>query len=904
MQLKLALKASAGSGKTFALSVRYIALILSGAKPSKTLALTFTNKAANEMKERVFSTFLELEKKPNELKSLEELLKLNKQQILTKRNALEEEFLSSNLKIQTIDSFFAQILRKFSLHLGIMPDFKANESIYKEHLQDEFISRIYENTSLYKSFIYFCLMKNIKFDRIFETLEQIYEKKSQINFQLENISFPNETKVLEKAREIEQMLKAAGASSTAIKMFSFEDITAVLDSTAITKDTLNYRTFSKVFTQELEDKFQKLRELARKYHIQREKLILNQLFSLYEIYESSRLFLARAKNELSFLDITNFVHTLLYEKIDKDFLYFRLDSKIEHILIDEFQDTSVTQYQILFPLIEEIISGLGANDKIGSFFYVGDTKQSIYRFRGGMKELFDDVSKNLDIKVENLDTNYRSEKFIVDFVNETFLPKMKDYVPQKTLSNKTNGGYVEVINTDDVVSGAVSAFEKLYAKGIKDEVAILCWQNKDAKMIEAVLGEKFKDISLSTEANLSLIHIKEIRAILEYAKFCYFKDSLYLANANTLLGLKWDDESLKTDINLAKKPIEILENIIKILKINSTDKNIIKLLEISCDFNDIESFLYNFENLNTKAVTKSGQGVRILTIFKAKGLQFEHVIVLDRLSGASNSSLPLMFDYEGSNLLKIYYTSKNREFVDNEYKKAKDKLKKQKEEDNLNIQYVAFTRAQNSLFIISKKEKSIFENLSLPEFSKGIITSKPPAQEKPKIVQNLTLAPFFGNQEKLDKTQQDIDLKAVHFGIALHYVLEVMPDFTLVSLGQIWDIFLSKFKLSLTNEQLNSIQTRVAKLTENKQFLELIKGGKVLKEQPIMYQNEKKQLDLMVEFEDRVLIFDYKSSSEFSHSHKEQVLFYQEAISKIYPKKQVNSYIIYLKEQESEIFCL
>lgn len=904
MQLKLALKASAGSGKTFALSVRYIALILSGAKPSKTLALTFTNKAANEMKERVFETFLELENKPNELKSLEKLLGISKKSILEKRNFLQEEFLNSNLKIQTIDSFFSQILRKFSLHLGIMPDFTLGESIYEEHLKDEFIKRIYKNSNLYKSFIYFCLMKNIKFDRIFETLEQIYEKKSQINFKLKDIKFPNDTQILQKAQEIKNFIEKQNASSTAIRMFSFDDITSLLDSTIITKDTLNYRTFSKIYTQELDEKFFELKELVRKYHIQREDFILNQLFSLYEIYENSRLFLAKEKNELSFLDLTNFVYTLLYEKIDKDFLYFRLDSKIEHILIDEFQDTSVTQYQILFPLIEEAISGLGADDKIGSFFYVGDTKQSIYRFRGGMKELFDDVAKNLDIKIENLDTNYRSKKFIVDFANETFINKMNNYIPQKAQESKSTNGYVEVLKTDDVIKGAIGAFEKLYQKGIKNEIAILCWQNEDAKIIEAALSEKFKEISLSTEANLSLIHIKEIRAILEFVKFCYFKDSLYLANTNTLLGLKWDDESFKVKFDLSKKPIEILKNIIKTLKINSTDKNIIKLLESSCDFDDIESFIYNWENLNIKSVTKSGQGVRILTIFKAKGLQFEHVIVLDRLRGASNFSPPLMFDYESSNLKRIYYRSKNREFVDNEYKKAKDKLNKQKEEDQLNVQYVAFTRAKTSLLIVSKTEKSIFEKLNLSKFSKGEILQKAIKEEKKQETQSLTLVDFLGNQQNLEKTKQETDIKAVQFGTALHYALEILPDFNALSIEQIWDVFLSKFKLSLTKEQINSIQLRLSKLIENTQFLKLIKNGKIYKEQPIMYKNERKQLDLMVEFEDRILVFDYKSSSHFNQTHKEQVSLYQEAISKIYPQKQVNSYIIYLKEQESEIYCL
>ena len=90
----------------------------------------------------------------------------------------------------------------------------------------------------------------------------------------------------------------------------------------------------------------------------------------------------------------------------KEFIYFRLDSKIEHILIDEFQDTSITQWKIFEPLVDEIASGIGVKTE-KTFFYVGDIKQSIYRFRGGQKELFNYVLeyyKNFGMEQNYLDT--------------------------------------------------------------------------------------------------------------------------------------------------------------------------------------------------------------------------------------------------------------------------------------------------------------------------------------------------------------------------------------------------------------------------------------------------------------------------------------------------------------------
>ncbi len=100
---------------------------------------------------------------------------------------------------------------------------------------------------------------------------------------------------------------------------------------------------------------------------------------------------------MSFADVTNALYTLLEDEISKDFLYFRLDGKIEHILIDEFQDTNIMQYKILAPLMGEVVAGIGSSE-FKSLFFVGDIKQSIYRFRGGAKELFKHAREEFGVK--------------------------------------------------------------------------------------------------------------------------------------------------------------------------------------------------------------------------------------------------------------------------------------------------------------------------------------------------------------------------------------------------------------------------------------------------------------------------------------------------------------------------
>ncbi|WP_162894516.1 UvrD-helicase domain-containing protein, partial [Klebsiella pneumoniae] len=133
----------------------------------------------------------------------------------------------------------------------------------------------------------------------------------------------------------------------------------------------------------------------------------------------------------------------------KDMIYFRLDGRISHLLIDEFQDTSVVQYEILKPIIAELVSGEGVK-KNRSFFYVGDKKQSIYRFRNSKKELFDLLRDTFtQIKTESLDTNYRSLGHLIEFVNTQFKNKFENFIPQKILEQNQNKGFVRIVQSEE-----------------------------------------------------------------------------------------------------------------------------------------------------------------------------------------------------------------------------------------------------------------------------------------------------------------------------------------------------------------------------------------------------------------------------------------------------------------------
>lgn len=906
----LALKASAGSGKTFALSVRYIALILSGESVKSITALTFTKKAASEMSVRIVNTFLNLQNKDAELNALCQMLNTTKDDVLLKRDRVRSEFLDSNLKVMTFDSFFGLILRCFALNLGLSPDYEIKNSD-ENLIRQKFIDKV-SNFGLLNSLANYIVAFSKGQNDFFSTILALYENLDHMQTK-QNLKKPDSKILLDLCADIKNYIELNGGSNTAVRAFDIKNIDELLAKDFLCRDSLDYKTFSKIYTQELDDKFINIKDELRCYLNQLENYKINELCDFLNVYIETKRELNRELNKLSFSDVAKITNSLLTQNIDKDMLYFRLDGTIKHLLIDEFQDTNVRQYDIIYPLIAEIVSGYGQSG-LGSFFYVGDKKQSIYRFRGGKKELFDKVASDFKhINTRYLDTNYRSSRLLVEFVNETFKDKIDDFSLQN--SSIKDSGYIEILQTDDIIDSAIKKTKWLLDQGVlPSSITILCWKNDDIKRICEAL--KLAKINASDEGAMLLKNSPSVFVLINYVKFCIFKHPLFAKNISAYLG--YTPKCVELDFHKTAK--ENLYYLAKVANISLRDPDILKILQISSGYQDIVSFVYEFENLDATLTQNDNFGVRVMTAHKSKGLEFNHVILCDKLSKDRPDTDKFKLEYDIKNGWQIRLKVKNREFLDDEYAKFLSYCKELDRAEEINKLYVAMTRAKDSLIIIKSQNPSgtnpsyfskyLLKNdeeicyLDLQCMKIGELNLK---QDNKDIVKNsaknIELVEVAKDDSSGKDESYDTNLNAIYFGLALHYLLE-MSDFCSDSILYQTSSMINKFSKFLNKNELNEVVARALNLVKNDKFIELTSGKIIKKEQSITYNNQLKQIDLLIFSGSDITIIDYKSSKLNIEKNISQVKDYVDIVSSIYPNYRVSGVVFYVLSDKIEQYFI
>lgn len=987
------LKASAGTGKTYRLSLEYIKLLLSGVSYENIVVTTFTKKATQEIKDRILSQLFKLSRRNRHLTN--SLLILGLKSIdHSKLNDLYKEILfnKSSLKIYTIDSFINNIFNQYVLPQLNIYQYKMIDEQENGKYIEILLSRLINSKESFNSISNFFstfLEKDVSnytkwlSDFIDNRWKFLYiekpQKTSRFSHDLEksyNTMISNLKQVINK--------KASGSKELIFYLKEeFQDL-------AHSEDVMSFleKNYSLFFGYLGEVAFWNRSKLRRNKDNVSEYDDLNssyqnfkQLYAAHvfnklliplekEIFEVSKiLFNEYDKIKLKYKEFTHndiLIFTSIYMKKNRksSFVGSIANSKNSYFLVDEFQDTSILQWNILKILI----------DLSKGFVGVGDYKQSIYSWRGGEKDLFANLPKILNCKEEILETCYRSDKNIIKFINHFFsnfniLDKETKYL------NSKDRGYVEINVKDrfsvkgDIVAAILD--RKINPKG----TVILARTNSDIDEIAIYLQEH--GIPYIKESSKSILDHRAVKPIFYLVKFinCYdFLDLLSflrsdLVNISSLemreiIDIKEDIElffsnklenlALSNKLKHILKKIKflknldfvnLLSNIFSLFNIfnkfsNISDvKNINYFYKISKDFRQISLFIeYLIQNAKSDSLKQIGvddaNAIKLMTIHKSKGLEFETVILYWNFTMKSFNSrkklkLNVHFDDDFKQVSDFCFTSSDMASILKYYGKNYQNIDREKstKEEIFNL-YVAMTRAKKNLLLFfsfnrnlkvvdilnNKNSKSDSDryflsikrailstlrinnltNLAVKPYRIGSLKQNPEFREQ--ISENLNELPkiSFNNnieiQQKTEKYYSSLPIeRAKHKGIIVHYFLSHIKYGKESEIKKAELLTLSKFNSSSNSELIKNLIDDLKNFVKNNEIFKTDKS-EVFTEIAIFEGSEKLVIDRLVISRElkTIEVMDYKTG-EYSEDRLNK---YFEIIKKKYPEYRVTKKII------------
>lgn len=742
-----AMAASAGTGKTFALSSRYLALLAAGADPASIVALTFTRKAAGEILSRVLTRLAKAARDETGFAELNRQLADGGLPTFAGHSAAQTALHTlvhalPALRIGTLDSFFLQILRQFRLECGIAADpavaadsQSAEEDLVLQRLLGQPAATAPESGDLLEAF------KRATFG---EEKKSVYGAiRNLIGDQYELYRRAPEAEAWGNASRIwEQGLPPPMEPDWPAVFAILEDQAATIPPGQARDDWNRFVGVLQVFRQSGEFDFQYTlaERLYRAYssptgagdsvQIRRTNVQLaaktqavltaafaqvrysilgrqiartRGLFQLLCAYGSSRHDHIVRSGQVAFNDIAHLLRPAGggVPALIRTLMDYRLDARFRHWLLDEFQDTSLVQWSVIENLADEVIQDAGGER---TFFYVGDVKQAIYEWRGGDPRLFRRILAKYNrgggepaIEVSKpLVDSWRSSPVVLDAVNQVFgsLPDMpvpkndqlqedwraiaarwqEEWTPHKaTPQNKALAGHValhvlprpgknEPEESDAPFPPAVLRAAELVAQFKKDipdfercSVAILTRSNSDGLKMLGALADK--GIHAVWAGNSELLDNTLMPAILSFAKLIEHPGDEFARQHVSM-------SALASAVSFAPAELAAWGRLIREqgyagfaarlaarldLGAAPLERNRLRLLvSIAAEFDRIPdgNALLFCSHVRAQEIPadQSGSNVHILTMHKAKGLEYD-VVILPALGAngiTANSKEPLL----------------------------------------------------------------------------------------------------------------------------------------------------------------------------------------------------------------------------------------------------------------------
>ena len=807
-----------GSGKTYTLALSFIALAIKGDRYGyqdyyrKILAITFTNKAAAEMKERVLDYLDSLAKaddKDGILAWLSERTSLDEVEIFKRSGVVHKHILHhyADLGISTIDKFTYKIVRTFATDLGLSHNFDLEMDNYKiiQPVVALLLSKMSDGGGdLSNTLVNFAIQKaedgkstNIEHD-LEEFAKQLFK---------EEVSKYTDGKLLtvKECMQVRKDLQLTRNHITKKVEDLADDVCDYFNINGLTNDHFLRGTFYKHFTNNVghekdtkwmpsdalkrnidndewyaNGKSNAIKELVEDCKLDLEKFY-NDLMNLLTEYNSVKAILKNIysiailneliaevrtfKKENNIEQISEFnkkIHKVVTNQ-PSSFIYERLGERYNHYLIDEFQDTSLLQWQNILPLITDSLD-------YGKSLIVGDGKQSIYRWRGGEVEQFFELPNiyngdelifkkewegklNTHFKQHNLKHNFRSRRNIIEFNNQ-FFENIKNLLSndvigiyddhQQDPSFSKQGGYVHIelfgdksnLFKDLILEKMISEIKKLNNENnySYEDITILCNSRKSVAMVAEslslnnipVISNEGLLLSKSDKVNVLIAILQYLQnpkndiaktVITDYLFSTILKDK----NLHTLnINLKTDKGFMtmleKANIfihpsKLLQEPLyEMVEQIIRAFNFKE-DVYLGFFLDVVLAYTEkkgssLTEFLIWWEERKLKeaiVVPEGTDAVRIMTIHKSKGLAFD--VVMIPFNWADRKKVQDIWVNTSNHFNKALPSAliNGNKDLENSYFKAEYlKEKEMSLLDSLNKLYVAMTRPKERLYVFSK----------------------------------------------------------------------------------------------------------------------------------------------------------------------------------------------------------
>ncbi|MDP8212660.1 MAG: UvrD-helicase domain-containing protein [Candidatus Zapsychrus exili] len=1033
-------EASAGSGKTYALAKRYLQLLFNPNIQSEhipirnILAITFTNKAAFEMKGRILE-FLKLialgKLSATDEREILSSIGINKQEAKERALIIMEDLIHhyNFFGVQTIDKFINALLSGCAFKVGLTANFKirTNSAQQFHYSLDKLIDYAHTDkdiAQIFEEFLHnYLYLENrsgwFPKDDMLSIVHDLFRQNNTYGHDFKKGKFESgdlikkKIKILKKINDLAIILpKETDARFT-------KSLNKFLSNTkkSFDIDSVSNYFAREVFPAKAKTEISKeVETLWSSIHKNLKELCVGESQSLFNLYVGIFDQVKDIFKELScsedvlFLEELNKKCELLFGEghITVAELYYRLATRFRHYLIDEFQDTSALQWDNLKEMIEEALS------TGGTLFYVGDKKQAIYGFRGGDVELFDKIKQDFNqfnVGLERLTDNYRSKKAVVEFNNsifsienlKSFVSLKQDYENKKKKATRVifeesdfvevenifgsaqqevkrgGDGYVKVEYVDidkkeerdevtrDKIISLVADLKKRFSYS---DIAVLTRNNSQVESVTNwLLGENIPVESERTS------NVRDSHLIEELISFLKFLDSPIdnISFVNFILGdifsvgtgvakeemhkfvfsLRQKIESEKDlyvymefrdaypDIwknyleeffkNVGLYPLyEMVASILGKFKVlNNFSEyqgflmhflNLIKAQEEQ--YSDILSFIDYFDNLEGDSLyvnVKGKDAIKVLTVHKAKGLEFG-VVILPFLgidvqvgSNSSDNKQSYVLRNDGSSISLIKLKEKYYKFSDELYQIYKEQYLKAFLSELNNI-YVATTRSKEELYaFIPKKVGNSFNLLKflIPE-SAYEMGKKDKAETKEKKDVSLVNIPasehcdwiHFLKEEFVCIDQLRNRDKRIK-GEALHFALSLIGDLNKEDVSKNLDLLFEdlafRFGKKVDIEQIKSKVEDILKDATLKKFFYL-DDAEAFNEKDIVDKNGfTKRIDRLIVSRDTITILDYKlSEPSDSKEYVNQVKTYMDILKDIYPKQEVKGYLLYLDKLSLE----